>query len=607
MKKTLTFVLILLSFSLTAQHLPIVKPEEAGLSSAHMVYADLLIDNAIANNEIPGAVLAVVKDGKMAYLKAYGNKSVYPKIEKMETNTVFDLASVSKSIATATSLMILVEQGKLRLQDNVKLFIPGFQGWKHENGRVTDIKIIDLMTHTSGLPPYVAPAELQKKHGAPNPDAVIEYVSTCKRDFALKTNMQYSCLNYITMQRIIETVSGDNLQEFAKKHIFEPLGMRHTDFRPSGETLERTAPTEKMADGTVLRGVVHDPLARIMNDGISGNAGLFSDANDIAIYVAALQNGGEWNGKRILSPLSVKKMRTVPDDVMAFGRSPGWDVSSAYSSNNGELLSPASYGHTGYTGTSVTIDPDNNIGVILLTHRVHPSDKGSVVRLRTMVANIVAGAALQLPGNEYNVTLPEPWSYSRHYEERLQQFSQERAITPNDIVMLGNSITEGGKWESLLNNLNIRNRGISGDNTYGILKRLDSTLKDKPAKLFLLIGINDIARESGKETIINSINEIIKQAKSISPQTQIYLQSIMPVNESFNKFTSLHGKTQLIKEVNKELKAISKRENIEFIDLHSVLKNKRGDSLMKEYTYDGLHLNEEGYRAWAKKLELYIK
>ncbi len=349
------FVSLFCACGAHAQQLPKVSPEEVGMSSLQLRYADEAIEKAIENKDIPGAVLAVVKDGKMAYLKAYGNKEVYPNTVKMDENTVFDLASVTKPIATATSAMILIERGKLRLLDKVKLYIPDFQGWKKLDGKTVDIRVVDLLTHTSGLPPYAPVETLEKQFGSPNPNALINYIATCKRDFEPQTNMQYSCLNYITLQRIIETISKQSLREFTKTNIFDVLGMQHTDYQPKGETLERTAPTERQKDGSVLRGVVHDPLARVMNGGISGNAGLFSDANDLAIFVTALQNGGEWNGKRILSPLTVKTLRTVPRNLAQFGRTPGWDIYSAYSSNSGDLLGPNTYGHTGYTGTSIVI------------------------------------------------------------------------------------------------------------------------------------------------------------------------------------------------------------------------------------------------------------
>ena len=384
------FGFLIVPLFVCSQPLLRVAPELVGIDSRRLQYADSAILNSISIGEIPGAVLAVVCKGKMAYLKAYGNKQIYPSILPMEVNTVFDLASVSKSVSTAISTMILVERGQLRFNDRVSMYIPEFQG---------NIRILDLLTHTSGLPSYARVDSLQKRFGSPNPAGLMEYISTCDRHFAPRDSFQYSCLNYITLQHIIETISGQSLEYFAQANIFDVLGMEHTNYRPQGATLDRVAPTEKQADGGVLLGVVHDPLARVMNDCNSGNAGVFSDADDLAILATALLNGGAYNGKQILSPQGVRVMTTVPDVLKQFGRTPGWDSSSAYSSNVGDLLSLSAYGHTGYTGTSLVIDPDNDLAIILLTNRVHPEDKGSVTRLRGVVANVVA-ASIDTVSNE---------------------------------------------------------------------------------------------------------------------------------------------------------------------------------------------------------------
>lgn len=605
------FVVFLLSISATyAQQLPNVSPESVGMSSTHLKYADEIIEKAISDKEIPGAVLAVVKDGKMAYLKAYGNKEVYPNTVKMDVNTVFDLASVTKSIATATSAMILIERGQLRLQDKVSLFIPNFQGWKTADGKTIDIRVVDLLTHTSGLPAYASVDMLEKQFGAPNPDALINHIATCKRDFEPQTNMQYSCLNFITLQRIIETISKQSLQEFAKKNIFDVLGMTHTDFMPKGETLARVAPTERQKDGSVIRGIVHDPLARVMNGGISGNAGLFSDANDLAIFAAALQNGGEYNGKRILSPLTVQAMRSVPRQVAQFGRALGWDVFSPYASNAGDLLSPNTYGHTGYTGTSIVIDPDNRLSVILLTNRVHPEDRGSVVRLRSLVVNAVAGAVLvadnQQSSNQVSETPKR--KYSDHYYRRMELFAKETHITPNDVVMLGNSITEcGNDWNLLLGTTNVRNRGISGDIAEGLVSRMGSIVSGRPQKLFILIGINDISKGIPNDTIVENIEKIVKEFKEKSPKTKIYLQSIMPFDQSKRgQNKRLENKTQTVIDANKLIKELAKKHHVTFIDLYPHLVEKNTDVLKDSYTYDGLHLNKNGYKVWSKILKKYL-
>jgi CubicO group peptidase (beta-lactamase class C family) len=345
-------------------------------------YADNAILESIKNKEIPGAVLAVVHGDKIVYLKAYGNKQSYPVAVKMKTNTIFDLASLTKAVSTATSIMMLTERGKIRMEDPVSLYIPDFKD---------NIKIKHLLTHTSGLPPY-APVDSLEKELINQPDVLMQHIATVERRCEPGKGFQYSCLNYVTLQQIIEKVSGQNLRDFAKENIFEVLGMKNTDYLPAEKKYKHIAPTEKQADNQVLLGKVHDPLARVLNKGISGNAGLFSNAKDLAAFSAMMLNNGTLKGKRVLSPLTVKTMTTVPFEFAMQGRTPGWDMYSSFASNQGDLLGPNTYGHTGYTGTSIVIDPDNEIAIILLTNRVHPDDTGSATRLRATVANAVAGA-----------------------------------------------------------------------------------------------------------------------------------------------------------------------------------------------------------------------
>lgn len=395
MKKLISLFCVTLMCALSfAQPLEKSTPAAAGMDAARLSNVDAIIMNSIEKGEVPGAVLAVVRGDKMVYLKSYGNKAVYPKVEKMDVNTMFDLASVSKSVGTAISIMQLVEQGKLRLTDNVAMYISGFKGYESpEGGKPIDIRIIDLLTHSSGLPPYAPTADLVKKYGAPSPEGLMEYIATCKRDFKPTTKFQYSCLNFITLQNVLQNITGIKLADYAQKNIFDVLGMNHTMYNPKPEFYGMIAPTEKQEDGSVILGKVHDPLARILNDGNSGNAGVFSNAQDMAVLAAALMNGGEYNGKRILGALTVETMTRVPEGFEKLGRSLGWDNYSPYASNNGNLFDPIkTYGHTGYTGTSIIIDPVSKVAVILLANRVHPLDKHSVVRLRALVANAVAGA-----------------------------------------------------------------------------------------------------------------------------------------------------------------------------------------------------------------------
>ena len=617
--KTLTSIILFL-FSLQAitmaQSLQRVAPEQVGMDSRKLMYADEAIEEAIANKEIPGAVLAVVRNGKMAYLKAYGNKRIYPNTEPMTANTIFDMASCSKSMSTAICTMILAERGKIRLLDPVSRYIPGFKDWESEDGKDKKvIRITDLLTHSSGLPPYAPAAELEKKYGSPNPTGLMEYIAGCKRDFKPQTDFQYSCLNFITLQHIIEAVSGQSLRDFARENIFNVLGMNHTDYLPcqrdkNGQwvntansrlstldfQLTRVAPTEKQPNGQVLCGQVHDPLARILNGGISGNAGVFSCAEDIAILCAALQNGGEWNGRRILSPQGVKTMRTVPRSTAALGRSLGWDVFTAYASNSGDFFSPNTYGHTGYTGTSIVIDPDNDTSVILLINAVHPEDGHSVVRLRSLVANVVASSLYS-----------SPRIYTDHYYKRFLQFMDEPAIGNKDIVMLGNSLTEnGGDWAARLGNKNVRNHGIIGDEVMGVYDRLHQILPGHPAKLFLLIGVNDVSHDLTTDTIVGMIRVTVERIQKESPDTKLYLQSLLPINESFGRYKRLAGKTNMIPEINKQLEELAKKKGLTYINLFPLFTEKGSNVLRAELTTDGLHLKEEGYKIWVKAIRKKI-
>lgn len=404
MKRFFTLALVMLlcvvSFA-QPQRLDTSTPAQMGMDPVRLARVDQVINQAINDTIIPGAVIAVVRKNKIVYLKAYGYKSVYPKKEAMTTNTVFDLASCSKSVGTAISMMQLLEAGQFRLTDKVSMYIQGYEPYTDTaTGKKTDIRIIDLLTHTSGLPAYVNPSVIYAKYGNYNPESLIDWIAHCRKDFKPGTNFQYSCLNFITLQNVLQNITKQKLCDYAQHNVFDKLGMEHTTYSPAeqkkSDIMKLVAPTEKQPDGSVLLGVVHDPLARIIGKGNSGNAGVFSSAEDLALLAAALMNGGEYGDRRILGEMTVKTMTTVPESVRQLGRSLGWDNWSDYSSNLGNLFTPeVTYGHTGYTGTSIVIDPESKTAVILLANRVHPHDTGSLVRTRALVANIVAGSIIK--------------------------------------------------------------------------------------------------------------------------------------------------------------------------------------------------------------------
>ena len=367
-------------------------PKHVGMDAKQLKHIDEIIEKAIRDKKLPGAVLLVARKGGIIINKAYGNSQVTPDIQPMTTKKIFDMASVTKPVATATSIMILVEQGKIRLMDPVTKYIPEYTPYYYEDGSTAEpIRLYHLLTHTSGLPPYTNAGALKEQYGEPCPKELIQNIATIEKQNPPGKHFAYSCLGFITLAEIVQRVSGMDIGDFSKKYIFEPLQMNSTMFCPPEEYLPRIAPTE-VFDGVPLKGKVHDPLAQLM-DGLSGNAGLFSTVDDLAIFCQMMLNGGTYDGVRILSPLTVKAMTTVYPDLAFAGRGLGWDVNSAYASNMGDIFPKSSYGHTGFTGTSIVIDPETETFVILLTNRVHLPE-GNVIALRTKIANIVASSII---------------------------------------------------------------------------------------------------------------------------------------------------------------------------------------------------------------------
>jgi CubicO group peptidase (beta-lactamase class C family) len=373
---------------------PQATPESVGMSSSRLARADRIIKEAIDRRDFPGAVLLVVRKGKTVWRKAFGQSQWVPEPVPMEVGKIFDMASITKPVATATSVMILVEQGKLRLWDKVLDFVPGFVPYTDEEGKPgEDARLWHLLTHTSGLPPYTDAEDLRDKYGYPiTLESMVDHIAHLEKSNPAGQEFHYSCLGFITLSYIVKKVTNQTLAEFARLNIFEPLGMDRTFFTPADEFLPLCVPTQ-VYNGVPLTGVVHDPLARLLG-GISGNAGLFSTADDLAVFARMMLGKGSFGGKRILSPLAVERMTEIFRVADYAGRGLGWDLESDYATNQGDLFGPNAFGHTGYTGTSLVIDPDTETAVIFLTNRVHPDDKGEIVAMRSRVANVVAGAIM---------------------------------------------------------------------------------------------------------------------------------------------------------------------------------------------------------------------
>ena len=395
-------LILFIVFSLSLAHpLPKAKPEKVGMSSARLNRVEAIIQEAIDRKDFPGAVLLVGRKGKIVFHRSFGESQWIPDSRPMSTSMIFDLASITKPVATATSIMILVEQGKIRLWDKVKDFIPEFKPYvpnvnqsSRAESEPEDARLWHLLTHTSGLPPYTDAEEVKQKLGEPvSTEMLVGHIAQLEKSDPPGEAFHYSCLGFISLAYIIKKVTGQTVAEFASENIFVPLKMRHTFFTPSPEFYHLCVPTE-VVDGKPLIGIVHDPLARLQ-EGISGNAGLFSTAGDLAIFAQMMLNKGEFKGRRILGPLAVERMTSVYPDAAFAGRGLGWDLDSSYSTNGGDLFGPHSFGHTGYTGTSIWIDPETETFVIFLTNRVHPDDGGSVLSMRSRVANIVASSIIE--------------------------------------------------------------------------------------------------------------------------------------------------------------------------------------------------------------------
>ena len=369
----------------TQQREPIVRPSAAGaVDRARFDAIEPLVLEAIAGKKLPGAVVLVGLGERTLYYNAVGQRAVVPSPEPMTPDTIFDLASLTKVVATTTSVMILVDEGKVGLDDRVAAFIPGFE--RYGKGSIT---IRHLLTHVSGLRPDVDLAESWSGSDTAMSLAIEEVPTSVPG-----SRFVYSDINFFLLGDIVRRVSGEPLDVFSYRRIFAPLLMTDTAFTPGESWRGRIAPT---AGSPPLRGVVHDPTARRMG-GVAGHAGLFSTAADLATFCRMILGGGVHRGVRVLSPLAVARMtsRATPAEERNV-RGLGWDIDSSLSSNRGELMPVGSFGHTGFTGTSLWLDPASGLFVVFLSNRLHPDGKGNVTELRGRVATVAAAALVRVP------------------------------------------------------------------------------------------------------------------------------------------------------------------------------------------------------------------
>jgi len=404
---------------------------------------DAVIQQAISDGNIPGAVLVVGHNGSVIYRKAYGSRALEPQREPMTLDTIFDLASLTKVIATTTAVMQLVEQGKLRMNDPVAKYLPEFA----QNGK-DDITIRQLLTHYSGLEPDL---DLKTPWEGKETAYRMAFAETLQNPPG--SVFVYSDINFIMLGALVERASGETLDAYCAKHIFTPLKMLHTRYNPPAAWRARIAPTQYDENEHMLRGVVHDPTARRMG-GVAGHAGLFSTANDLSNFAQALLNGGGG----ILSAITVAKM-TQPEQPPASPvlRGFGWDIDSPFSSNRGDLLPVGSFGHTGFTGTAIWIDPTTQTYIILLTNAVHPRGKGTAIALRSKVATEVA-ASLNLTVSEKDALR---WKSITGYNEA--QSAARRMNSRNGTVKTGLDILEEHNFDLLKTPAENSQEGTSSD------------------------------------------------------------------------------------------------------------------------------------------------
>ena len=354
------------------------------MSAERLRAIDDIVEEGLRNDRMPGCVVAVGRRGKLVLLKAYGHKQVQPSRVEMTPDTVFDMASITKPVATATSIMLLIERGRLKPGDRVARHIPEFG----QNGK-DEITVHQLLTHQSGLI-----ADNPLKDYEDGPEKAFERIWALGTTADPGTKFIYSDVNYIVLGELIRRISDKTVHEFTQENLYRPLGMTETGYLPGDELKDRAAPTEQR-DDRWLQGEVHDPRAAKLG-GVAGHAGLFSTAEDLAVFAQMLLNGGEYHGTRILKAETLAQM-TRAYEVPGGLRGLGWDKRTGYSSNRGDLFSPAAFGHGGFTGTTFWVDPQLDLFVIFLSNRVHPDGRGLVNPLAGRIGTVAAGAILDEP------------------------------------------------------------------------------------------------------------------------------------------------------------------------------------------------------------------
>jgi len=518
--------------------LPTAAPSAVGMSPTQLTNIDQIVETEIAKKQLPGAVVLVGRQGKVVWRRAYGNRALEPQPEAMTTDTIFDLASLTKIVATATSVMILVERGLVRLGDPVSRYIPEFA----ENGKRA-ITVEHLLIHRSGL---IADNDI--KDYEQGPEKAMENIWKLAPLNEAGAKMIYSDVNFIVLAELVKRVSGKPVDQFALENIYTPLGMKDTGYKPlerlGAQVKSRIAPTEKRGgpdqnlnregaakEGEVvakdaehwMRGEVHDPRSYLLG-GVAGHAGLFSTVDDLAIYCQMILNGGEYQGRRILSPLGVKRMTEARASAgnMSDGnaRGLGWDIYSSFSANRGDLFPVGSFGHTGFTGTGLWLDSSSQTFVVFLSNRVHPKldskKPADVSSLRGRVASVVAASITTSPftGSAPFVSLSVPGTIRRPAKAEDSQ-----VLNGIDVLKRDNFALLKGKRVGLITNHTGRDR--DGNPTIDVL------FKAPDVKLVALFSPEHGIRGAlDQEKIINTTDE-----KTGLPVLSLYGETRKPTAE----------------------------------------------------------------------------
>jgi CubicO group peptidase (beta-lactamase class C family) len=361
------------------------RPQDVFMNADLNRVLDSIMTAGVNGGAAPGGALAVGRYGKVVHMKGYGRLDTARTSAAVDENTIYDMASLTKVIATTTASMILEEQGLLDLDKTVASYLPGFNA--PDKSAIT---VRMIVTHRGGLEAF---APLYKTFKGR--EQYLTQINSRPLKSTPGTETVYSDWDMILQQLIIERITGETLDRYTDEHIFKPLGMTSTMFRPDPSLLGRIAPTEiDTARGGLMHGRVHDENADAMG-GVAGHAGLFSNARDLSIFAQMLLNGGSYNGVRIVKPETLARW-TAPQ-TRGSSRALGWDTPSKGSSS-GDYFSPRSFGHTGFTGTSIWIDPERGVYVILLTNRVDPTrNNNRHVPLRRAVADAVQESILDAP------------------------------------------------------------------------------------------------------------------------------------------------------------------------------------------------------------------